>query len=96
MSDTNMVLDFIRRRFPSDCQWTSGNCYYFAVILKARFPCAVIFYDVIYGHFIVRIGKMYYDHKGVVDMTNRVLVEWDKFDAYDVNQRKRILIDCIR
>lgn len=95
MTCVNPVLDFISRRFDIDCRWTTGNCYYFAVILKARFPCGVIFYDVIYGHFIVQIGGLYYDHNGIVDLTDRFLVEWENFDAYDSNQKRRILIDCI-
>ena len=30
----NQVEEFIQRRFPVDCNWTNGNCYYFAVILN--------------------------------------------------------------
>ena len=37
-----IVLKFIKRRFPVDCNWLSGNCYYFAQILMARFPEAKI------------------------------------------------------
>lgn len=91
----NPVLDFISRRFSGDCDWTSGNCYYFAMILKSRFPCCNIYYDVIYGHFIVKIGKLFYDHKGIVDLTDRYLVDWDRFDDYDSNQKRAIIRDCI-
>lgn len=51
----NKVLDFIQRRFPKardDKQWVSGNCFYFASILKVRFPEGYIVYDVIEGHFL--------------------------------------------
>lgn len=34
----NKIEEFINRRFPNDCNWLSGNCYYFAIILKDRFP----------------------------------------------------------
>ena len=96
LETVNQVLEFIRRRFPDDCNWVSGNCYYFAVILKARFSEAVVYYDVIYGHFVVKIKGAYYDHNGVVDLTDRYLVEWDKFDDYDARQKQVIIRDCIR
>ena len=32
------ILEFINRRFDIDCRWTTGNCYWFAVILTSRFP----------------------------------------------------------
>ena len=41
------VLEFIRRRFLQDCHWRDGNCYYFALILKDRFPESRIVYDAI-------------------------------------------------
>lgn len=40
----NEVTEFIHRRFPDDCNWTSGNCYYFAVILQARFGGEKLYY----------------------------------------------------
>lgn len=96
MEIVNQVLEFIQRRFPDDCNWVSGNCYYFAVILKARFPESVIYYDVIYGHFVVKIDDVYYDHNGVVDLTDRYLVDWDRFDEYDARQKQAIIRDCIK
>ena len=30
------VLEFIHRRFKKDNDWTTGNCYYFACILKEK------------------------------------------------------------
>ena len=32
------VIDFIKKRFKIDCDWTTGNCFYFAKILESRFP----------------------------------------------------------
>lgn len=54
------VIEFISRRFPKDDNWLSGNCYYFAVILQARFPQFQIFYDAVAGHFIA--GAPNLDH----------------------------------
>ena len=91
----NEVTEFIRRRFPEDCNWTNGNCYYFAVILQARFG-GEIFYDVIYGHFVTKIENKFYDHKGEVDLTDRVLISWQDFEKYDSLQKERITEDCLK
>lgn len=88
------VLDFIKRRFPDDCNWLNGNCYYFAQILKIRFPHGIIFYDVINGHFIFQYNSKYYDLPGEIHPDGH-LVEWDKFDRYDSLQKQRIIRDCV-
>ena len=88
------VIEFIHRRFKFDCNWTSGNCYYFAIILKDRFPEGIIFYDVIYGHFVFLYEGKYYDWTGCIN-PDGILVEWDKFEEYDYLQKERIITDCI-
>lgn len=88
------VLDFIKRRFPSDCNWISGNCYYFALILKCRFN-GIILYDTINGHFVTKIGESIYDWQGIVNEDCSCYVDWDDFSSYDVCQEKRIIRDCI-
>lgn len=90
----NEVLDFIKKRFTNDCNWLNGNCYYFSLILKTRFPHGTIFYDVINGHFIFEYKDRYYDWSGEIQ-TNGHLVEWDKFDRYDSLQKQRIIRDCV-
>ena len=90
----NEILEFINRRFPSDCNWLDGNCFYFSVILKSRFPQGKIFYDVINGHFLFNYENSYYDWTGKVE-PDGYLVEWDKFDEYDHLQQKTIIRDCI-
>lgn len=90
------VLDFIHRRFPKDSDWFTGNCYYFALILKDRFPEGSIFYDVIDGHFVTKIDDINYDWSGVVSNNGyHYYVEWDKFNTYDSLQKERIIRDCI-
>ena len=91
----NEIVEFIRRRFSADCKWVDGNCYYFALILKDRFPGGAIYYDVINGHFIYLYNGQYYDWTGLVTATGK-LVEWDKFDEYDRLNRQRIIEDCIK
>ena len=88
------VLEFIQRRFKDDCKWTDGNCYYFAIILKYRFPEGKIFYDVTWGHFIFEYLGQFYDWTGIKN-PDTYLVEWDKFEKYDSLQKERIIRDAI-
>ncbi len=90
------IIDFIEKRFPKDSNWIDGNCYYFALILKDRFPEGKILYDTIDGHFVTEIDGVNYDWSGVVSTRDyHYYVEWDKFDEYDTLQRDRIIKDCI-
>lgn len=89
-----MVEEFIKKRFNTDCNWLDGNCYYFSIILKARFPQAIILYDVINGHFVVDIDNEYYDWTGKIDKTG-IFIKWENFDKYDPIRKKRIIRDCI-
>ena len=88
------ILEFIKRRFKIDCNWISGNCYYFSIILKDRFPEGKIFYDVIYGHFVFLYNEKYYDWTGCINPKG-YLVDWDNFDKYDCLQKERIIQDCL-
>lgn len=88
------VVDFIYRRFSIDCNWTTGNCYYFALILHDRFKTGTIFYDVINGHFIYFYNGKYYDWTGDINPDGK-LVEWNKFDEYDSTLKQRIIKDCL-
>ena len=96
------VLEFISRRFKDDCNWKTGNCYYFAIILKDRFKDyePELYYDTLEGHFICRIYSTFYDWSGVVyhdsEYLKRYIVKWDDFEKYDECQYSRILDDVIK
>ena len=90
------ILNFIQRRFPQDNQWISGNCFYFATILKTRFPQAEIMYDVIYNHFFVATDNSYYDWTGKINKnSDSYVVSWDQMDSYDSLEKEHVLRDCV-
>lgn len=92
-----VVEEFIHRRFSIDCNWTTGNCFFFAKILESTFPTySRIYYDVIYGHFVCWINGNFYDWNGKIE-DNGVskYIPWDLMEEYDVNEKRRIIRDCI-
>ena len=90
------IKNFIKTRFPIDCNWLNGNCYYFAAILKARFPEGIIYYDVIDGHFVFGYEGKKYDWRGLVsEEGEHYYVKWDEFHNYDRLQKFRIMENCI-
>lgn len=88
------VLEFINRRFKTDCNWTCQNCWFFSLILHNRFPESSVWYDVIDGHFVTLIDGKYYDWTGEI-RPDGYLVEWEHFDKYDPLVKQRIIRDCI-
>lgn len=91
----NKIEEFISRRFKNNCNWLDGNCYYFAIILKDRFPEGKIYYEVIDCHFVFEYQNEFYDWTGKINCNLDKLVEWDKFDEYDKLQKEIIIRDCI-
>ena len=90
------VIEFIQGRFSQDCHWRDGNCYYFALILKDRFPESRIVYDVIYGHFFIEYKGKCYDHSGELVLPGGAYAIYqDEFDKYDPLVKQRIIRDCI-
>ena len=96
----NKVLEFINRRFPVDCNWLTGNCFFFAKILNARFS-GEIYYDTVNGHFVFyRFSSEpdecgFYDYSGKITPNEDDLVLWDEYDNEDPLHFNRILEDCI-
>lgn len=90
-----IIEEFIKRRFPNDSNWLSGNCYHFASVLSSVFS-GELYYDVVAGHFLFKLSddNCYYDWSGKVTNYGH-LVKWKDFDEYDALQRERIVRDCI-
>lgn len=99
------ILDFIakfnsrERLFVLKDTFTNGFCYYFAVILKTRFPEVVIYYDQIDGHFISLYEGKFYDitgHLAKYDTMNRGgLWRWDRLESEDELLFDRVWNDCV-
>lgn len=87
------ILRFINKRFPNDCNWTSGNCYYFAIILKDRFG-GEIYYDPVNGHFFLKIDDTNYDYNGVYTPFNEYKLKDIKLS--DPLWYDRLVNDCIK
>ena len=89
------ILEFIKRRFPEDCHWTDGNCYWFAYILCSRFEFLNIYYDSINGHFIAwdGVSSYYYDYFGKHEK-NMEVVKFDDLLYLDTSLYLRLLRDC--
>lgn len=88
------ILEFIHSRFPTDCHWLDGNCYYFSQFLLIRFPKGSVWYDVINGRFVFKYEENYYDWIDIVK-PDGYLVEWEHFDEYESMQKQVIIRDCI-
>ncbi len=88
------ILEFIKRRFNENCHWLDGNCYYFSLILKDRFPKGEVYYDVILGHFVFKCEDNFYDWSGLIEEP-KVVIPWSTFDEFDSSWKNRIIRDCI-
>lgn len=90
------IEEFINRRFKDDCNWTNGNCYYFAKILVTRFPHLKICYFPVEGHFMAGIPnlKTFYDFKGK-HITSDSFVVFEDLKVTDNLFYRRLKRDCI-
>ena len=92
------VLEFIEKfkfSFKKELEYifTSGNCYYFSLILKERFK-GEIYYLPIANHFICKIDAEYYDITGVAAM-NEKPISWDSYKATEIKNAQRVERECV-
>ena len=95
----NEIEEFIQRRFPNDSNWTNGNCFHFAAILKSCFS-GVIVYDPVDGHFLFHnyLDQEYYDYTGKRSYSEEQIknfVDWKSLPQTDILWYKRLLRDCV-
>ena len=91
------VLEFIKRRFSKDSDWTNGNCWWFATILCDRFAAAGAerWYCPIEGHFVTMIDGVFYDANGIfIPLQEEKPIEWFELYEQDAVYAKRLLRDC--
>lgn len=89
------IVEFINRRFSKDCEWTNGNCLWFAMLLCKRFPNLKVFYEPVRGHFVAGNGKVFYDWNGYVDFkdTSKLLL-LDTIKDEDTLWYTHLMRDC--
>ena len=81
------VLEFIRERFPVDCDWTGKNSYYFAVILNNKFKNSQIVLDTNTEKYMIYLSNQYYDYNGrIKDTSGMRLVIFDDENNKSVAQ----------
>lgn len=73
--------------------FTTGNCYYFAIILKERFN-GEIYYMPIINHFICKIENKYYDITGEVNPSEHPY-KWSEYKLEDKKHTNSITKYCI-
>ena len=92
------ILEFIHRRFPIDCNWTNGNCYYFALILSARFEGDVV-YDPIVGHYMFKARDgHFYDYTGRREFDTartQKIFNWTGYESIDYLHHQHLVRDCV-
>ena len=88
------VLNFIKRRFSKDCDWTNGNCFWFALILNARFKFLSIYYLPVTGHFVAGALGTYFDWTGKIEV-NEPAYLLNELCENDNEWGLRILRDCV-
>ena len=92
------ILDFTKRRFQEDCHWTDGNCYWFAYILKTRFPELNIYLLPIENHFMAGDGKLFYDWLGehVLEDLPEQPILFEKLQEVDSAWYERLVENCVK
>jgi len=95
MNLENKIDEFIHRRFPIDCNWLNGNCYWFAHILCEAFGLKMYYLEIA-NHFVAKDDNdNYYDWSGkIIPDENPIL--WEDMADRDSLLAERIVRDCVR
>ena len=88
------IKEFIGRRFPIDCDWTTGNCYWFALILSEQFGLD-IYYLPIPGHFVAGNGSEFFDYHGKYEIGDEPIILLGELKRLDPLQAKRLEDNCM-
>ena len=95
------ILRFIDLFHPEEdvmkSTFSEGMCYWFAYILKGRFPSGKIVYEPVLGHFLFKYSTHLYDISGNVTEKFKgcVLYDIEWISQYEPFWYRRILEGCI-
>lgn len=87
------IVNFIKKRFSTDCKWLTGNCLWFAIILKERFEDLSIYYLPIEGHFVVGYLGNFFDWTGKIT-PKEIPIPFEEIKRVDPLWYDRLLRDC--
>lgn len=87
------ILNFIKL-FGEDDRFINGLCYWFAYILKGRFPEGEIWCDPIMNHFYFVYDDCAYDVNGV-ECLPASAIKWSDYEDYDKLDYQRVVKYCI-
>lgn len=81
-----------------DC-FSNGNCFWFAYILKARFPYGRILYIPVDNHFVYTDEDKLYDITGdcTKNYKDKATIDWDVYQYRELGSSHldRLIDDCI-
>ena len=80
--------------FSTDDKYMNGLCYWFAYILKGRFPNGDIWYEPIMNHFYFVIDDAAFDVRGQVELPGTA-IRWNEYENFDPLHYQRIVKYCI-
>jgi hypothetical protein len=86
-------LNFIKL-FGQDEKFINGLCYWFAYILKGRFPDGEIWYDQIMNHFYFVYDGDAYDVNGLECLPTSA-IKWSEYEGYDKLDCQRVVKYCV-
>ena len=89
----NEIQQFITH-FDNDQRYMNGLCYWFAYILKGRFPDGEIYYDPIMNHFYFVYENNAFDVRGKVELPSKA-TPWHEYRDFDELHYQRVVRDCI-
>ena len=94
MESEKLKINQFIKLFGRDKRYLEGLCYWFAYILKGRFPDGDIWYDPILCHFYFVLNEDTYDVRGCVDLPTTA-IKWSDYQKFDLSDYKRVVKYCI-
>lgn len=94
IDDAKEIELFIKKRFSKNCDWTTGNCLWFAFILKIRFTHLNVYYLPAEGHFVAGALGRFYDWTGEI-VPDEIPVPLKEIEENDKTWYQRLMVNCL-